>query len=250
MRSDYKKWLIDQKYASGTVTAQLHRAGRVEDCYGDLEAHCKNDKLQSVIDALVYSAEDERRNKPNPSKIPFEGNVRTNLASYKDAVIRYRKFLSGGLESPDDILPSVQVGPTSPVEALAGFSEAVAQKLSLERDMQAALRRNIRKLRESLSITDDGAERSVDSGQIDITCEDSSDNAIVVVELKAGKADSKAIGQILGYMGDLAQEEENRKVRGILVAHEFDKRVISAARAVPNLSLMRYSIEFQFELES
>lgn len=115
--------------------------------------------------------------------------------------------------------------------------------------MQAALRADIGGLSRSLSIVDDGAERSVDSGLIDITCEDREDNSLVVIELKAGKADSRAIGQILGYMGDLAAEESNRVVRGILVAHAFDQRSRSAARIVPGLQLMRYSVEFRFEAE-
>jgi len=177
MRSDYKAWLEQQKYDSGTIIAQLHRVGRVEEFYGNLDEHFADGTLQSIIDELTR------------------------------------------------------------------------QKLSLERDMQAALRLRIGQLSNTLSIVDDGAERTVDSGFIDITCVDSKDDALVVVELKAGKADSRAIGQILGYMGDLAEEEEGRVVRGILVAHEFDKRSRSAARVVSTLSLVRYAIDFRFEPE-
>lgn len=250
MRADYKAWLEEQKYDSGTITAQLHRAGRVEECYGSLDDHFAAGTLQSIIDDLKYSADDERRGKPNPSKIPFKGNVRNNLASYKSAVVRYRKFLTGGWESADreqpiELVASEQL--QSPAKGEA--PELGVQKLSLERDMQAALRLNIRQLADTLSIIDDGAERSVSSGFIDITCEDSSDNALVVIELKAGKADSRSIGQILGYMGDLADEEDGRAVRGILIAHEFDKRSRSAARVVPTLHLMRYSIDFRFQQE-
>lgn len=68
--------------------------------------------------------------------------------------------------------------------------------------MQAA--ENIASLDAKFRIIDDGAERYVNSGRIDITCED--DDGIVVVELKAGKAYSGAVGQILGYMGDLREE--------------------------------------------
>jgi endonuclease len=249
LRSDYRQWLEEQKYDSGTIAAQLHRAGRVEDCYGNLDEHFAKGTLQSVIDNLTYSAEDERRGKPNPSKIPFKGNIRNNLASYKNAVVRYRKFLTGGWERADKEPPlGLAIGPQVPTST-GEQSELGAQKLSLERDMQAALRLNIEQLFGTLSIIDDGAERSVESGFIDITCEDSADGALVVIELKAGKADSRAIGQILGYMGDLADEEPGRVVRGILVAHAFDQRARSAARVVPALQLMRYAVEFRFESE-
>jgi hypothetical protein len=249
MRADYKQWLEEQKYDSGTIAAQLHRAGRVEDCYGNLDEHFANGTLQSVIDELTYSAEDERRGKPNPSKVPFKGNIRNNLASYKNAVVRYRKFLTGGWERADKEPPIELANESQLPTATEEQSEAGSQKLSLERDMQRALRLNIKQLSDTLSIVDDGAERSVSSGLIDITCHDESDGALVVIELKAGKADSRAIGQILGYMGDLADEEERKLIRGILVAHEFDKRSKAAAKVVPTLKLMRYSVDFNFELE-
>ncbi|WP_417449742.1 hypothetical protein [Kordiimonas sp.] len=94
MRGEYENWLRTvKKYADGTVTAQLHRAGRVEKEYGDLDQQYKKDKLDSVIAELTYSTADERRNKPNPSKIPFNGNVRSNLSSYSFAASLYRQFL-------------------------------------------------------------------------------------------------------------------------------------------------------------
>lgn len=240
MRQDYTQWLAEQKYAEATQTAQIHRVKKVEEHYGDLEEHFRKNSYQDVINALQYSRKDERENKTNPSKIKFKGNIRNNLQSYKNAVVRYKKFLEGSNFR------------SLPMENQECFDddvfndESVNQKFSLERDMQAALRHNIKNLDPNLKIIDDGAERSVASGFIDITCEDK--KSIVVVELKAGKADSRAIGQILGYMGDLNEEEE-KSVRGILVAHDFDNRTKAAARIVPNLELKKYSIEFTFTPE-
>ena len=115
--------------------------------------------------------------------------------------------------------------------------------------MQAALRREITQLDPGFKIMDDGAERAVNSGFIDILCEDRA-GATIVIELKAGKTDARVIGQILGYMGDIMEEDQASNVRGIIVAHEFDKRTQAAAKAVPNLQLVRYSISFRFEAEA
>lgn len=244
MRPDYPNWLAEQKYSESTQTAQIHRVRKVEENYGNLDDHFAKGTYEDVIASLQYSITDERANKPNPSKIKFDGNVRNNLQSYKNAVVRYRKFLNdNGFQSAlpesrefaDDIDTSVMP------------EESALQRFSLERDMQVALRSNITNLDPDLKIIDDGAERAVNSGLIDITCEDSA--TIVVVELKAGKADSRAIGQILGYMGDLQQEEDGKSVRGILVAHDFDRRAKAAARVVPTLTLKKYSIEFKFTSE-
>jgi endonuclease len=242
MRADFKAWLEAQQYSSGAVNAQLHRVGRVEEHYGSLDECYQNGTIRDVIRFLTYSMADERHNRPNPSKIPINGNIRNNLASYKSAVVLYGQFLNGGSRSAD--------ATSSEGASATADVEPNAQRLSLERDMQMALRRDITKLGRGLSIIDDGSERAVESGLIDVTCEDAWDGALVVIELKAGKADSRAIGQVLGYMGDLSAEEEHRSVRGILVAHEFDQRTRSAARAVPSLSLVRYRVEFSFEPEA
>jgi hypothetical protein len=119
-----------------------------------------------------------------------------------------------------------------------------ALTFKLERDLQVALRGNIEQLESGLRIIDGGREQSVASGRIDITATDQT-GATVVIELKAGSADREAIGQILSYIGDLRQK--NSPVRGILIAESFTGRAFSAARAVSNLQLKKYTFKFSFE---
>lgn len=241
MRSDYKNWLEAQEYSDNTRTAQLHRVNKVEQHYGNLDDIWAAGNYDSLVASLNYTTADEKAGKPNPSKIIFDGNIRNNLQSYKNAVVRYRKFLV------DEGMSKQPLGATA-ATAIVLSDEVVIekQKLSLERDMQSALRKEISKLEPGLIIKDDGAERAVTSGFIDIFCHDAVASS-VVVELKAGKTDARVIGQILGYMGDIIEEDDTALVRGIIVAHDFDKRTISAAKAVPNLKLVRYSISFSFE---
>ena len=75
MRSNYAAWLEDRKYAAGTQTAQLHRVRRVEEAYGDLDDHFRNGTLKDVV-ASLNTPRDERSNKPNPSKLKIDGNIR------------------------------------------------------------------------------------------------------------------------------------------------------------------------------
>jgi len=111
--------------------------------------------------------------------------------------------------------------------------------------MQATLRLSIDSLEAGLTITDEGAERSVDSGFIDITAKDKA-RVTVVIELKTGKANQKPIAQILSYMGDISNEEDDNVVRGILVASGFDSKAIAPARMVPTLALKKYEVQFAF----
>ena len=117
-------------------------------------------------------------------------------------------------------------------------------RFGLERDLQEALRASIQQLEPGLRIIDGGVERTVEAGRIDITAEDA-EGCLVVIELKAGRAELASIGQLLSYMGS-ANSDSNRSVRGILVANDFHPRLVVAARAVPNLALIAYSFQFSF----
>jgi len=124
-------------------------------------------------------------------------------------------------------------------------AEAEEITFGLERDLQQALRANIGSLEPGLTVIDDGRERITEAGRIDITATDSA-GRLVVVELKAGTASPDVIAQVLAYMGALADSEE-KDVRAILVAGDFHKKVILAARAIPNLALRRYKFASRFE---
>ena len=91
VKSTYKTWLQQRGHAAPTVQAQLHRAGRIEKLYGDLDQHDDQDEFRSVTEELKYSAADERSNKPNPSRIQIEGNILENLYSYRSAIAQYCK---------------------------------------------------------------------------------------------------------------------------------------------------------------
>jgi hypothetical protein len=238
MRADYREWLERQKYDAGTISAQLHRSGRVEKHYGDLDENYAKDRLTSLISNLRYTSDDRRRGKPNPTKIPFDGDPYNNIASYRNSINLYQRFR-------DSLMDPGQSALEAPLLAGPLEDEAPPQRFGLERDMQAALRKSIGRLESGLEIIDDGVERVVDSGRIDITARDTK-GRLVVIELKAGIANASAVAQLLGYMGDVSAEESDENVRGILVASDFDKRTTAAARVVPNLSLHRYSIDFAF----
>ena len=125
--------------------------------------------------------------------------------------------------------------------------DAVDTAFGLERDLQNALRANIAQLDPSLTITDGGKEQIIPVGRIDITARDQA-GATVVIELKTGTADRDAIGQVLAYMGELMASTAS--VRGILIARDFSPRAVAAARAAPNVQLVRYSFKFSFETVS
>ncbi len=238
MRSDYHRWLESQDYSANSVIARFSHAGRAEKAYGDLDQHFADDRLEGVLASLLYSTEHKRRNRPNPSKVVIDGDLYNGLASLKSAVGLYRRFLDQ--TGPGSSTPTAAL--VSPIAIPDGETR---ERIGLERDLQKALRREIAQLEPCLVIIDDGVERAVASGYIDITARDAT-GTIVVIELKAGVADRSAVSQIQSYMGDLIEEEAGTDIRGILVAHDFDGKAKAAARPVPTLALRTYSVRFSF----
>jgi hypothetical protein len=236
LRKDYRAWLEAQGYGAGTVSTQCSNSSRVEQAYGDLDQAYADDRMESILTSLRYSSADARRGAVNPSKVQVGGDLYKQLASFRTAVGLYRRF-------SDENGASTALAPDSDAPHQRQVAE-VRERIGLERDLQKALRREIGDLEPGLSVIDDGAERPVSSGYVDITARDAG-GMVVVIELKAGTADRAAIGQILSYMGDVT-EEEDAPVRGILVAHDFDDRAKAAARVVPNLTLRSYSVRFNF----
>ncbi|EHU9474294.1 DUF91 domain-containing protein, partial [Vibrio vulnificus] len=84
-------------------------------------------------------------------------------------------------------------------------------------------------------------------GRIDILAKDKT-GQLVVIELKAGKAKDSALGQLLGYIGCLSESSDTSNIRGILVASDFDKRVVFGAKAISNVKLVKYQISFNLEV--
>jgi hypothetical protein len=161
---------------------------------------------------------------PSPSTAnldePFPTKTHISMGTYRD---------DGGNEFEGDV------------------ATAVDTDFGLLCDLQMALRRGIEQLEAGLTIVDADREQTVASGRIDITARDKN-GSTVVIELKAGPADLDAIAQILSYMGDLT--DGTTRVRGIVVAREFSSRAIAAARAAPNVRLVRYGFQFSFEMMS
>ena len=115
--------------------------------------------------------------------------------------------------------------------------------VSLEKDLHNYLSNRLNEIEKDLAMV--GVEYGTSAGFIDILAKDSIGN-YVVIELKAGKAKDSALGQLLGYMGAIIEMKNTNNVRGILVASDFDNRLIYASKATSNLRLIKYTLNFNF----
>jgi hypothetical protein len=123
--------------------------------------------------------------------------------------------------------------------------------LSLERDMERSLLQDLAQLENGLRLynfngrTGDQFDTGV-VGRLDVLAIDGRSN-LVVIELKAGRADDRVCGQILRYMGWVRTHVANgQNVRGIIVANDFTESLKFAARAMSDVALKKYRVRFEF----
>jgi endonuclease len=132
-------------------------------------------------------------------------------------------------------------------ETESEVQETIDASLSLEKDLHSYFALRVDEIETGLTLMEDGVERQTDAGRIDLLAKDEAGH-MVVIELKAGKAKDNALGQLLGYMGCIgALAGKSQSVRGILVASNFEPRVVYAARGLPNVKLVKYRVSFELE---
>jgi hypothetical protein len=163
---------------------------------------------------------------------------KTHYAWYKSKIKRGEIPVPGFEHNDSDL--------TAENDTENDVQETIDASLSLERDLHSYLANRVGEIENGLSSVEDGVEFQTDAGRIDILAIDNQGQH-VVIELKAGKAKDSALGQLLGYMGCIASDPKMNisKVRGVLVASDFDQRVIYAAKGLPNVKLVKYIVSFE-----
>ncbi len=241
---EFKQWLESQADKKGITNFYLSGNRRIEgDEKIDLDKEFQENKLERLLKLYVYSKGDERTNLPNPTNLKIDegSKIYSILSIHRSALREYRKFCEAG----DDFIYDDRYNDT---DTDADESTDSALEIKLQEDqLQDMMRETITDLEAGLKIIDNGVERKVASGYIDILAQDK-DGRFVVIELKVGQAPNSVIAQTLGYMVDIAEKnrQEIGQVRGIIVASRFNNRVETASRAMPNLEIKTYKHRFEF----
>lgn len=233
MDERYRAWLRSAVPSEATFRTKLSELRRIEKAYGDLDAQFDADELTSLIEDLTYSSADARSDQENPSLLIIDGDLRNNLASYKSAASKYARFrqdLEGS--TTDWRKENTEQGLTTDLS------------FRYEQDLQTALIACLDQLEPGMTLVEGGKEYQVASGRIDARAIDKHGNS-VVLELKAVTAKRDVLGQIAAYMADIS-DETGKRPRGILIAPEFDDKLISGARMIENLELKKYAFSFSF----
>jgi hypothetical protein len=147
------------------------------------------------------------------------------------------ELYSEALHGPNEWAPTLSDDEITDVDELAETS------ISLERDIEDHLVQHLDAIERGLKLV--GRQVSTDVGRVDILAEDSA-GLRVVIEVKVGDAKDSAVGQMARYIGWYAKTD-GKPARGILIAGDFPEGVRYAAGAIPNVTLVAYSVQFSFQ---
>jgi len=94
-----------------------------------------------------------------------------------------------------------------------------------------------------------GQQYQSDTGPIDILAVSKDKRALLVVELKKGRASDVVVGQTLRYMGYVKEElaEKDQIVKGVVIALEDDIRLRRALTVTHNIEFYTYKVRFTLE---
>lgn len=124
-----------------------------------------------------------------------------------------------------------------------------------EEDLKNYLAKNLDIIEPGLLLFEEegitGLEYNVGGKFIDILAVDKNKN-LVVIELKVSRSYDRVIGQLLRYKNWLQRKyiNENKKVRGIIIANEISEDLLIACMGQPDIKLFEYELSVKlFEKE-
>jgi hypothetical protein len=87
-------------------------------------------------------------------------------------------------------------------------------------------------------------------GPIDILAREKGSGTYVVIELKRNQTSDDTVGQVLRYMGWVAENLSDPNVKGIIIAGKYDKKLHYAQSLTPNIDVFLYEVNFSLKEHS
>jgi hypothetical protein len=192
----------------------------------------RTDQLAGGLDEMIESKGIDgtrtwARNQIEPPFDKFTSDARSIVNSYL-----------GFVHTKGELSSTLDADSTSAAETpLTGI-------FKIEKEMQAAVRKDLNSLENGLLAIDDGIEVTTATGRIDILARDAN-GQLTVIELKAGQCPPGAIEQSLGYAQAIS-EERSEEARVILIASSFTDRQLYAAKRAHGLILRVYHYQLHY----
>lgn len=157
----------------------------------------------------------------------------------------YRKYIK--TDDPDPIYRMEQTEKIIQKEDDDYEKSSYDTTFAYEEDLKNYLAKNLEIIEPGLKLFEEdgitGLEYEVNGRFIDILAIDANKN-YVVIELKVSKSYDRVIGQLLRYKNWIKKEfaNEEKKVRGIIIANEISEDLKIACMGLPDIKLYEYEL--------
>ena len=99
--NDFRDWLSRRGHEERTIGARISNIRRIEQFIDDLDEALERSSKDGLLAQFAYSTEDERQQRSNPSPVPIDGDLRTGLATLRQAIRLYDDFRKDNHAAPD-----------------------------------------------------------------------------------------------------------------------------------------------------
>jgi hypothetical protein len=133
-------------------------------------------------------------------------------------------------------------------EMFSTEGKAREEKPTILKNLRKNLRRDIAQLEPGLKLFQEEAVDSLmEAATIDIFAKDVNDT-LAVIKLKGDMTQISTLNQMINAMASIKNELGEKNIRGLIVAKDFDNEILLASRKVPNVSLVKYRVKYDFEV--
>lgn len=247
MKNQFEKWMKEKENKSiNTVSSYANSISRISRHY--YENTGRDFDLYKITDLkLLRSIENDYGIGGKYSDFGNYGNgtIRNSIATY----VRFIEFTKIGqeLNSSDKIYFGEDV-----VEDCNSEDKEVSNNYNFtyERDLKYSLVIQAEDLFPGYKIfgnSREGIEYNIEGKRIDLLLENSKENSLLAIELKAGIADFRVFGQVSMYLGLLSKKFPNKTIKGLIIAGEIDETLKNASLITDKIDLKTYKMNLLLE---
>jgi hypothetical protein len=175
------------------------------------------------------------------------GTIRNAIATYA-RFLEYKKLSN---DSENEIMEGN-------IFELSGNDQNISKEINAiennnftyERDLKNSLIAQVEELFPNYKIfgtNREGIEYAIEGKRIDLLLENTNENTLLIIELKAGVADFHAFGQISMYLGLLSKKFIGKMITGVIIAGEIDASLVNACLITDKIKLLRYQMKLALE---
>jgi hypothetical protein len=251
MKDKFASWMVNRDDKSSSTAAQYKSSIDLISRHYSQQTNRKVDLYKTTDISFIKRLVKDYGKGGKYQDIGQNGTGTNGHATVRNAIAAYARFLEyknlgkPGIEGEEGFRP----GP-DPGETEDDTENIKINNFTYERDLKYSMARQVEELFPGYKIfgkQNEGIEYSIGGKFIDLLLENTIENKLLIIELKAGVADYNVLAQISNYYGLLSKEFPDKIIKGIIIAGEVNESLINACSITDKIGIMKYQMKLDLE---